>query len=705
MSPADSALDQKSTRNGIETVLKRALDVSDAGILIHGPDVILYSNATLAAMLEVPADYLAPGNRLADMLAFCARRGDYGQDCDADELIETIKTRNAAGKRYETERELSSGRIIRASVVPQGDGIVIASYSEITELVKARRSAISADRAKSEFLANMSHEIRTPMNGVMGMAELLLGTELAPKQKMFADMIVKSGTSLLTIINDILDFSKIDAGQLELQPEPFMLAEAVEDVATLVSAKAADKGLELIVRVDPALPRSFLGDVGRIRQIMTNLLGNAIKFTEAGHVYVDISGEVDDSNVASLRFRVEDTGVGIKADDLPSVFEKFQQVDNSATRKHEGTGLGLSISSALVELMNGEIGAESEEGVGSAFWFTIELPVCGEARRRHKVPVDVSGARVLVIDDNPVNRAIMSEKLEAWRFEHAELESGPLGLTFMRQAVRHGLDIDLLVLDYQMPGMSGVEVLREMRADPQVAHIPVIMLTSVDTHSAKETLGGFKLEATLTKPARSSLMLETIASVISEARSAKAGETPPSMSTLAEVVSGNEADADGGDRQLTDTAAAPVEPEPTEAPADNGLDVLVAEDNEVNQMVFTQILQATNYTFKIVENGELAVASWKLHRPRLILMDVSMPEMNGHEATRAIRKMEADAGDGARVSIVGVTAHALNGDRETCFDAGMDDYLPKPVSVDRLNACLERYLASEAALPSRASSG
>ena len=322
--------------------------------------------------------------------------------------------------------------------------------------------AEAADRAKSEFLANMSHEIRTPMNGVLGMAELLAKTELTPRQKTFTDVIVKSGNALLTIINDILDFSKINAGQLTLDPAPFRLAEAVEDVATLVSARVAEKNLELIVRVDPRLPAFVVGDVGRFRQIVTNMLGNAVKFTEKGHVLIDVSGESVDG-IVQLKVRVEDTGIGIPADKLQNVFEKFAQVDGSSTRRHEGTGLGLAIAARLVDLMGGKIGIESEVGRGSVFWFTAPMPAHeAEPRRRQSVPVDVTGARVLVIDDNPVNREILLEQLSSWGFDCAAAESGAMGLAFLDRAAQLGATVDCVILDYQMPGMNGADVAKAM---------------------------------------------------------------------------------------------------------------------------------------------------------------------------------------------------------------------------------------------------
>ncbi|AZO50610.1 MAG: response regulator [Mesorhizobium sp.] len=549
--------------------------------------------------------------------------------------------------------------------------------------------AEAADRAKSEFLANMSHEIRTPMNGVLGMAELLAKTELTTRQKTFTDVIVKSGNALLTIINDILDFSKINAGQMMLDPAPFRLSEAVEDVATLVSARVAEKNIELIVRVDPRLPSFVVGDAGRFRQIVTNLVGNAVKFTEKGHVLVDVGGEVTDG-VVQLKVRVEDTGIGIPAEKLQSVFEKFAQVDGSSTRRHEGTGLGLAIAARLVDLMGGKIGVESEIGRGSVFWFAVPLPAHSQDARDEIVPVDVTGARVLVIDDNPVNREILLEQLRSWSFDCAAAESGAVGLAFLDRASQLGAAVDCIILDYQMPGMSGADVAKAIAADSRMSSIPVVILTSVDQVDFGKMVIDFGIAAHLTKPARSAVLLGTVISVIQKARS-QVGKAH----FVREAVAPKAAPAPAFTVIHGPATPAPPAPEPAAAP--NGpIDILIAEDNDVNQLVFGQILNGLGLSYRIAGNGRTAVEMYRALRPRLILMDVSMPEMNGYEATGAIRQIERQ--NGSHTPIIGVTAHALKGDREKCIEAGMDDYLAKPISPDRLGSKIGTWLSETVAV-------
>ncbi len=538
--------------------------------------------------------------------------------------------------------------------------------------------AEAADRAKSEFLANMSHEIRTPMNGVLGMAELLANTELTARQRTFTDVIVKSGNSLLTIINDILDFSKINAGQLTLDPAPFRLAEAVEDVAALISAGVAEKNLELIVRIDPSLPRFVVGDVGRFRQIITNLLGNAVKFTEKGHVLIDVSG-MHDAGAVTLCVRVEDTGIGIPPDKVQSVFDKFAQVDSSSTRRHEGTGLGLAIAARLVSLMGGRIGVESEVNRGSVFWFTAKMPVNAADDDIAPVPTDVTGARVLIIDDNPVNRDILAEQLRSWGFDCAAAESGAMGIAFLNRACEVGVRVDCVILDYQMPGMNGADVAKAMCSDDRTQSVPIVLLSSVDQMDLSRLVLDYAIAAQLTKPARSSILLGAIIAAIQKARS---------RTITASHVHEPEQPAPARPSQPENLVQG--SPQQPNRPLPVAIDILIAEDNEVNQMVFAQILNGLGLQYRIAANGRTTLEMFRSLRPKLVLMDVSMPEMNGYETTRAIRADEARTG--TRTPIIGVTAHALKGDREKCLEAGMDDYLAKPISPDRLRAKINAWL-------------
>ena len=411
--------------------------------------------------------------------------------------------------------------IINFAVVGLCAGIFQREMSRMTEsLASARRAAEEADRAKTEFLANMSHEIRTPMNGVMGMAELMSKTQLNDKQQMYCQVIVKSGTSLLTIINDILDFSKIDANKLNLDPEPFELSQAVGDVTTLLAARAAEKNLELSVRVDPTLPPMMVGDAGRLRQITLNLLGNAVKFTEQGQVHLDVSRRPDanpDNGHAALLIKVIDTGIGIAADKLDSVFDKFSQADGSATRKHEGTGLGLAISASLVKLMGGKIGVSSEIGKGTVFWFEIDLPEIQGTPVANYPPFHADGQRILIVDDNKINRAVLVEQLDAQGFECASVESGQAAQFVIQSAEENNVHIDLIILDFQMPNMDGEQTLRALRKTRTGASIPVIMLTSVDHAGKGKLFSSLGIEAHLTKPIRSDLLTKTIASVLIKA--------------------------------------------------------------------------------------------------------------------------------------------------------------------------------------------
>ncbi|MDZ7603445.1 MAG: ATP-binding protein, partial [Hoeflea sp.] len=477
------------------------------------------------------------------------------------------------------------------------------------EIDLALTKAQMGDRAKSEFLATMSHEIRTPMNGVLGMAELLTRTNLDTRQRTFTDVILKSGNALLEIINDILDFSKIDAGQLVLSPKPFNLIDTTEDVATLMSSRVVEKDIELVVRIAPGMPDKLVGDPGRLRQILTNLVGNAVKFTEQGHVMVDINwrkvSSGDQPERLAISVAVRDTGIGIPPDKLDSIFDKFSQVDGSSTRKHEGTGLGLAIATRLVELMGGKIEVESEVGVGSTFSFTIEMDVHGEPAAQPVVPLPLPGRRVLVIDDNAINRMILTEQIRDWGFDCVAVEGGEIGLDLLRHARSNlGIGIDLVVLDFQMPGMSGAEVAQAVRSDPLIADTPILILSSVDQADQLQALDDLQIFGQLTKPVRTAQLRRTVQQALNQPQAAVPRSADPRAP-----------DASQAEPKSASPIAAPVafdSPGRAAQPPSERTEplVLVAEDNQINQIVFQQTLDGMGYAHSLAVNGREAVRLW-----------------------------------------------------------------------------------------------
>lgn len=650
------------------------------GLLIVQDGIILLASDPLSDILAIPPEYLAVGRGWIDLFRFCAERGDFhGQD---DEILTSWRDNIAAKKPISTPFHVAGERWVNLDATISERQHWIALFTDVTEakereaeLERLLSRAEAADRVKSEFLANMSHEIRTPMNGVLGMAELLAKTDLDTRQKTFIDIIVKSGNALVTIINDILDFSKIDAGQMTLRRTTFDLVDAIEDVATLLSSSAAEKNIELLVRTAPDLPSAVIGDAGRFRQIITNLIGNAVKFTERGHVLVDagFTPGAQDEIMASIR--VEDTGIGIPGDKLESIFDKFSQIDTSSTRRHEGTGLGLAITTGLVDLFGGYLEVDSQPGEGSVF--TVNLPfVVAAARLAPKpLPVNVRGACVLIVDDNAVNRQILTEQLAVWGFDGAAAGDGLEAVAILEAANELGIEIDAVVLDYQIPGMNGAEIARKLRADCRFERLPIVFLTSMDISGTEKDFAALNGQAYLMKPARANVLRNTIVDVV---RTSRTKQIATAVNIFPNV-------------QETAPSLLPKVESSERMPA-GFIDVLVAEDNEVNQIVFTQILQETGVSFLVVSNGQEAVEAFDRYTPRIIMMDVSMPVMNGHDATRAIRDRER--GQGHRVPIIGVTAHALDVDRDLCLEAGMDDYMSKPISPELLEEKLGLWLGS-----------
>jgi len=572
--------------------------------------------------------------------------------CRAQTYRGGVRWTNATG---EILRD-SKGKAIRVEALVRD---VTRQRKQSAELEAAKDEAIAASQAKSEFLANMSHEIRTPMNGILGMAELLSNSEINERQKEFVSVINSSASALLTIINDILDFSKIEAGAFAMDPVPFDLKSSINDVTSLLRNTAQEKDLELIINYPSDLPKNFIGDAGRIRQVITNLVGNAVKFTESGHITIDVDIQPSrDMVVCTLD--VKDTGIGISPEKMNRIFDKFTQADGSTTRVYGGTGLGLTISKHIVEMMGGRMRVQSTLGEGSSFGFRVPLPIDKDAKTESFDSSLVKGRRVLIVDDIEINRNLFKEQLRVWEMESDTANDGIEALTKIKAAQDNGRPFDLILLDFLMPGMNGREFAQLLTQTPSIVCPQIIMLSSCDQPVNSSSLGRIGIDSYLVKPVRERRLFDTIVRVVSN----------PVERVSPEV--------------FKEEKPAPDIPTKSE--------ILVAEDFTLNQEVVKLMLADTPFQPVFASTGEDALRLFTEDPGRfpLILMDVSMPVMDGHQATRAIRAFEQENNLDA-IPIIALTGHALKNDRVDCLEAGMNDYLTKPVKQGELVEKLETY--------------
>jgi len=662
------------------SVLQDAVDALPDGFVIYGPDdrFVLCNQKFRELRAKNPISF-QPGARFEDVIRAAVATGqipvlpDKAEAWIQGRLEERRRLAGSPIVRIRHDVSDAGERWMRISESRTAGGAIVAIHADITDLKvaetaaeahraeaeRARAVADEANRAKSEFLANMSHEIRTPMNGIMGMNGVLLETKLDEEQRQCAQMVQDSAEALLGILNDILDVSKLEVGRIDLEIIDFDLTEVVERAMELMSSRAREKRIDLASYVDSAVQREYSGDPTRLRQVLLNLIGNAIKFTDHGSVAVEVRLEKKTDSGSVLRFEVMDTGIGISDEAQARLFQKFSQADQSITRRFGGTGLGLSIAKQLVGLMEGEIGVESQPGKGSTFWFTVRLAPAEAPVHKHEIlPEQLRNLRALIVDDTEINRRILDRQLSSCGMHVSSAEDGFAGIAALDRAWHLGQPYDLMLLDQMMPGLSGEAVAKRIRADERFHDLKIVLASSMGVPDGVRDREASGIDVVLVKPVRQQTLLDSLARLY--------GAPVAPMPAVA-------------------GAAAGMSPDP----AVRGGRILVAEDNKVNQQIALKLLKRAGYSVDISSNGIEAVAAVRRGQYDLVLMDVQMPSMDGVEATRRIRALEAPKGD---VPIIALTAHAMRGAREEYLAAGMDDYISKPFDRQHFLTTVERWM-------------
>lgn len=657
------------------SLMNEALVAMAQGLVLLTDGRIRIFNEAVTRLLDLPEGMVKVGGGWQDIFTFCAARGDFGEEPNA--FLEGISDRARRREVIDTNFSIGGSRWIRLEARPTAANDVIVLLTDVSEL-RSRQSELErllaraekADRAKSDFLAGVSHEIRTPMNGVLSMAELLARSNLDSRQKTYVDAIGKSAKALMTVINDILDFSRLESGSLELRPVNFNPLESVDDVVALFAVKAEEKGLDLVVTASPDTPHRVHGDALRFRQMVFNLVNNAVRFTERGHVEVRLSNGEPIDGRSTLKLEIEDTGIGIREDRLKTIFEKFARASISNGTHNEGLGLGLATAESLVRLFGGKIEATSEMGRGSTFTLKLPLatvePASGSGGLQYSKPGE---AHVVVVDAVAVRRESMVATLSGWGFDAIGAESGDEAIAIIEAAKAADIAIDAAIVSGGLPERGAARFTESLRSCERLSGVQVILVTSA-LPEALHMSSEIAAEAQLQRPVRSSLLFGTLCDLLAGKRQ-RAPAQSASPAAKAEPAS-----------------AGPVE-------------ILVAEDNEINIMVYEQILSQMGCSYRIARDGEMAVKMWAQLRPQVVVMDVAMPVMDGLAATAAIREAEARCGLD-RTPIIGATAHSLDTDRNACLDAGMDDYLAKPISPERLSSKIDTWRAivkGEASIP------
>jgi len=651
-----------------EDTLRTAIDAIDEAFVLFNPaDRLVYCNQKYRQLFAGPQGQLASGTRFEDMLRNGIASGMFPDALkDPADWLRRRLSEHRSGNCC-IEEQMADGRWLRIVDRKSASGHIVGFRVDITDLKQAKEAAEAASQAKNQFLANMSHEIRTPMNGVLGMTELLLDTELDAEQREYAQTASSSAKALLGLINDILDFSKIEAGKLDVEIIDFDLRILVSEICDLLALRADEKAVELIYVVEPAVPSLLRGDPGRLRQILLNLLGNAIKFTPRGEVTLTVSLQQETDQLAHVHFKIVDNGIGIPSEKLSRLFTPFTQADSSTTRQFGGTGLGLSIARRLCELMGGQIGVQSTEGEGSTFWFELPLPLQSDAKRPARRPsIDsLTGKRILFVDDSPTNRRLLELLLVSWQCKTLSAHNGQAALQLIKDEQAANQQIDAILLDMQMPGLSGEDTALLIRQDPALVNIPLVLLTSAAMRGDGERMSAAGFAAYLNKPIKEGLLRDCLCSLLG-------GNTPPHLEKPALITRHTLAEAA---RQAY---------------------ILLVEDNPTNQKLAETLLRKQGHRVDIADHGAIALDMLTKETYDLVLMDCRMPVLDGYETTRRIRQGETLD---PNIPIIAMTANAMEGDREDTLAAGMDDYLSKPINPEQLAAMVTRWQQGREATP------